>query len=243
MIGISETDLVRVWELGQARPLWYRGLLLLALARPQLSQAQLYEFTIGQRNTCLFELRQQLLGSTLQGMVQCPQCSEPLEFSLNIMDVCPIPFADLAKIYTFALDDIELTFRLLNSRDLVAIADNRNLVDARGELVTRCLLKASRESIEMTVEELPETTIEILADKVVEYDPQAELLLSLSCPNCDYAWSARFDIVSFLWSEISTQAKSLLDEVHLLANAYGWQEAAILAMSNKRRQYYLRRVS
>ena len=243
MIGISGADLVRVWELGQAKPLWYRGLLLLALARPRLSQAQLYGFTIGQRNTCLFELRKQLLGSTLQAMVKCPQCSEILEFSLNITDVCPIPLAERVKIQTLVFESIELTFRLPDSRDLAAISGNRTLEDARKQLINRCLIKAVQEGIEISAGDFPETIIAALADTITEYDPQSELLLSLSCPDCDRAWSAMFDIVSFLWSEISTQAQHLLSEVDLLARAYGWQEETILAMSPKRRQYYLGKVS
>ena len=243
MMTISGADLVRVWELGQERPLWYRGLLLLVLAYPQLTQAQLYRFTIGQRNTCLFKLRQQLLGSTLQAMVNCPQCSEPLEFNLNVGDVCPVPLATLAPSYRLVLDDVELTFRLLDSRDLAAVAGSRSVEDARGQLVKRCILQAHRHGTELEIAVLTEATIATLADVMPDYDPQSELLLSLSCPDCTHAWSARFDIVSFLWAEISTQAQSLLNEVDLLARAYGWQEASILAMSSTRRQYYLQRIS
>jgi hypothetical protein len=37
-------------------------------------------------------------------------------------------------------------------------------------------------------------------------------------------------------------AKAYLNEVHMLAWAYGWREADILAMSSARRQFYLERV-
>ena len=38
-------------------------------------------------------------------------------------------------------------------------------------------------------------------------------------------------------------AKRLLGEVHQLARAYGWPEATILAMSSRRRHFYLELVS
>jgi len=47
----------------------------------------------------------------------------------------------------------------------------------------------------------------------------------------------------FLWTEITSQARRLLHEVHLLATTYGWHEADILAMSAIRRQYYLEMVA
>ena len=57
------------------------------------------------------------------------------------------------------------------------------------------------------------------------------------------SWQLTLDIVSFLWSEISSLAKRHLREVHTLAWAYGWSEADILAMSPARRQFYLESVS
>ena len=46
-----------------------------------------------------------------------------------------------------------------------------------------------------------------------------------------------------LWSETSHLAQRMLNDVHLLADAYGWPEASILAMSAQRRQFYIERVA
>jgi hypothetical protein len=48
--------------------------------------------------------------------------------------------------------------------------------------------------------------------------------------------------VTFFWKEIAAHAKRLLREVHILAAAYKWREADILAMNPNRRQYYLEMV-
>jgi hypothetical protein len=69
-------------------------------------------------------------------------------------------------------------------------------------------------------------------------DPLAQIELELACPACAAAWTAPFDIVRFLWSEVEAWAMRILDEVHVLASRYGWSETEILALSPQRRQHY-----
>ena len=78
---------------------------------------------------------------------------------------------------------------------------------------------------------------------MAERDPMAEIQIQLACPACTQHWPLILDIASFVWTEIATQAKRLLAEVHILARAYGWREADILAMSDRRRRHYLDMVS
>jgi hypothetical protein len=82
-----------------------------------------------------------------------------------------------------------------------------------------------------------------LAKSMTHCDPLAEVLFNLSCPACQQEWSILFDVLPFLWTEISIQAKRLLLEVHTLARAYGWHEAEILSLSVTRRQFYLEMVT
>ena len=82
-----------------------------------------------------------------------------------------------------------------------------------------------------------------LSERMAELDSLAEVRLELNCPQCRHRWLVALDIVSFFWSEIVVQAKRLLHEVHLLARAYPWSEADILAMSERRRKYYLNLVT
>jgi hypothetical protein len=72
-----------------------------------------------------------------------------------------------------------------------------------------------------------------------ELDPQGDVQLALNCPSCRHHWTAPFDVVSYLWIEIQSWASRLLREIHLLASAYGWREADILALSEPRRRAYL----
>jgi hypothetical protein len=63
--------------------------------------------------------------------------------------------------------------------------------------------------------------------------------LDLICPACEHRWLVAFDILAYLWSEIDDWAQRMLHEIHILATAYGWPEATVLALTSWRRQYYL----
>ena len=73
-------------------------------------------------------------------------------------------------------------------------------------------------------------------------DPWAELTLGIRCPACGHEDGAAFDIAAYLWEEIDSHARQLLDDIHTLATAYGWTEPDILALSDARRAAYLARV-
>jgi hypothetical protein len=73
-------------------------------------------------------------------------------------------------------------------------------------------------------------------------DPLADMAFDVHCAACGHAWSAELDVASFVWDEIDARARHLLDEVHLLASAYGWSESDILTLPESRRAAYLERV-
>jgi hypothetical protein len=74
-------------------------------------------------------------------------------------------------------------------------------------------------------------------------DPLTDIALAFECDVCGHRGTAPLDIGAFLWEEIETRARGLLDEVHLLARAYGWRESDVLALSEARRAAYLERVT
>lgn len=82
-----------------------------------------------------------------------------------------------------------------------------------------------------------------IAALMAEADPQADVELALTCPGCGIAWGVPFDIGMFLWWELDARARRLLQDVSVLASAYGWREADVLALTPRRRQLYLELVS
>ena len=73
-------------------------------------------------------------------------------------------------------------------------------------------------------------------------DPAASVSFDLHCPACDAAWVAPLDPGAVLWRKVQAAAERLLQEIDLLARAYGWREPDILALSPLRRAAYLQLV-
>jgi hypothetical protein len=240
MRPLSPHHLLQIWEIGQSQHPIDRALTLLTFACPEKTVDELVSFSIGQRDAYLLTLRELTFGSKLNGFAECPQCRDRLEFTLNVADIRVIEsMAGVQQEYTLTSGELDLQFRLPNSRDLAAIVGYQQVGAASALLAKRCLLQAMREGVPVAWDELPAGAIVQLSKKMAECDPQAEILLDLNCPSCSHSWQVLFDIVSFFWSELSAQAKRLLHEVHLLARFYGWREADILSMSAVRRQFYL----
>lgn len=237
MRPLSANDIVQLWEWGRDKHPIDRALALLALACPEWTPEQLQGLTVGQRNSRLLALREETLGSTLKGYAECARCRAPLEFSLAVSAIRR-PEPD-AHAYTLQVDGLELRFRLLDSKDLAAIAGLSGVAEARLRLIERCLLQATREGQPLAAAELPEFALAALVEALAERDPQAETRLQLTCAACGHRWSALFDVVSFFWTELGARAERLLVEVHALARAYGWREADILALGEARRHFYL----
>ena len=86
---------------------------------------------------------------------------------------------------------------------------------------------------------MPTAAQAAIAAEIAALDPQAELLVDLVCPSCGAAWQDVFDTINFLWAEIRTRARRLLQHIDTLARAYGWREADVLAMSEARRGLYV----
>jgi len=240
MRALSGNGLIRIWEIGQRQHPIDRALTILSAAFPDKSRDELANLSIGQRDGHLLSLRERTFGPTLHIFAECSQCTERLEFDLEVADIRVAPGDEAGKqIFDLVIDEFALQFRLPNSVDLAAIVRCEDADKARRLLVQRCVLQAKQNDAAISPNALPETCIEKLAAHLAECDPQAEVLLNLECPSCEHHWQMVFDIVSFFWSEINTRAKRLLREVHTLARFYGWREADILSMSAARRQFYL----
>jgi len=240
MQALSGQEILSIWELGLEQHPLDRALTMLRVAFPEWPWDELVTLSIGQRDDLLLTIREYTFGSRLMGLAVCPECQDRLEFTIEIADIHTAQGVQpVDQEYQLTVDDYELRFRLLNSTDLTAIVGCRDVLTARRLLIERCVVQARQNGAEVDRATLPETVSSALARNMIKYDPQAEVVLDLSCAACGQRWQTLFDIVLFLWSEICAQAKRLLREVHTLAQSYGWHEADILSMSAARRQIYL----
>jgi hypothetical protein len=211
---------------------------LLLAAYPDTPSELLARLSIGNRDARLLILREQIFGSRLNSLVNCPCCNEALEVGLDVSDISAESACEGGAM-VLSVADYEVSFRVPNTLDLLAVGESRDVTLARQLLFQRCVLTARHKGENCPADLLPSEIIDGVTTQMSRADPQADVQLALSCPQCSHEWRAVFDIVSFLWAEISAWASRILREVHLLASAYGWREADILAMSPRRRQCYL----
>jgi hypothetical protein len=246
---MTTSELLEVWEQGLTQPPVQRVLTLLAAACPETLPEVLAELSVGQRDARLLLLREWTFGAQLLGLASCPRCGVCLEMSFKTCDiqVAHVPFEGESEVaigaVSLSLADYEVRFRLPNSLDLTATADQRDIAAARDRLLERCLLAVRHNGEETSTDQLPTPVVDAIIERMAQADPQADVQLALTCSTCGHQWQAIFDIALFFWSEIDAWAHHLLREVHTLAYAYGWREADILAMSPRRRQLYVERLS
>lgn len=235
---LTALDLVRVWEWGEERSPADRGLGLLSLALPDTAEDALKALTIGQRDAYLLKLRCATLGDALEIHTQCPQCEEDLEFEMTRAQLLVAEAEEVDRgPHGIEVDGYSVLFRLPDSRDLAAMASEPDPAAARAQLLRSCVLSVT--TPEDTDGTLPAPVVEALAEAIGDADPQANIRFALRCAACRFQWVSVFDIVRYFWDEITGQVKLLTREVHALAEAYGWAEYDILAMSAARRRWYL----
>ena len=249
---LSAPALLAVWEQGLVQRPAQRALTLLHAAVPEASVQTLAQLSIGQRNALLLTLRKQTFGSQLASVATCPACSQRLELNFAVSDIrvtpslpSPSEGEDGGKVEVLLLhaDGYTVRFRLPNSLDLLAIADQEDVASARQQLLARCLLSVHQNSEAVAADQLPADLADKINAQMDQADPQADIQFALACPACGHRWQAAFDIVYYLWREVDDWAVRILRDVHVLASAYGWSETDILTMHPWRRQIYLEMLS
>lgn len=254
---LDAQTLLDIWEQGETLPMLQRSLLLLQASWPQLGSTAWAQVSLGKRDWHLLYLRQQLFGDTFDAVAHCPQCAEKLEMGFTLEQLCPAQWqpqdlqtmwqqaqgtvpAQLLQQAQLAFPQWGLTARVPNTADL--LASSQYAGDAAYWHLLACCLQFDEMAQEQSVMQLAAEARSEIVQKIAELDPLAEVKIDLQCPACGHAWQIDFDILSWLWNEIGDWVPRMLQQVHCLALAYGWSEAAILAMPARRRRQYLEMV-
>lgn len=239
---LANAGFLELWEHGRRLHPLDRALLVIRASLQTRSGKQTAEsvadWPLGRRNRALAQVRMLYFGPKLEGWTVCSQCAEKLEFELDCRAIGE-------SRETTAEDRVDVrgcSFRLLTSRDLALVAGERDSDRAARLLIENCRLEPGADESGSELEVWPTEAVDEIAAKLAEADPLAEITLGFDCPVCHHAGQEVLDLAAFLWSEIESRARRMLSEVHALAAAYGWAEAAILGMSDVRRAAYLEMV-
>ena len=236
-----------MWEDGASQHPLDRALTILGAIYPHLGRGELAALSVGTRDALLLSLHERTFGSELRAVTPCPSCGENLEIDTATHRLRAAPPLDgppaASAMYAFEHDGVGLRFRLVDSQDLAAILTCSDPSEARRVLVRRVVIAAQRGAealaLDERLHEIPEAILAALEARIAELDPQAEVLLDLTCPACATCWTAPFDVITFVWTEVEAHARRLLRTVDALARVYGWREADVLALSPRRRNLYL----
>jgi hypothetical protein len=235
----TATELLGAWERGLSQSQALRGLTLLGLIESTVPVEQLAGYSIGRRDALLWSLREAAFGSGVSAQAACPSCGAQLEMDFTVEDIRQESLAAPDGELSVSVNDYEIHFRLPNSADLLMLPAAGDIETLKRHLLERCVLGVRRQEQAVDGWPLPPEVGSAMSERMAEADPQGDVELAASCPECAHRWKTPLDAVSFLWTELHAWALRILREVHALAAAYGWHESEILALTPCRRQAYL----
>jgi hypothetical protein len=238
MLSSSHARLLAVWEQGAELTPAARAWLLLRAHDPELSESALTRLSVGDADRRLLAMRSSAFGDRFDAVSRCPACDEPIELEFGAEDFPPVSDTQAAEEgRRLSSGGVRVEYRLPTLGDLAAAARASDPQAARATVVERCITRVTRNGGRRA--DLSAEVVSAVGQALEAADPMAGSRLELRCPACDHAWAIAFDVGAYLWAELDAWAERMLREVHLLARAYGWREADILALSSRRRRAYL----
>lgn len=241
MRTLTARELLQIWENHRERPVLHRMLHLLSAACGIPEVNTIAQWSIGERDARLLQLREWMFGSKLVNLARCPECSEMVEWemSTDMLKLQPFGQKEPAATYLLQCGAYHLQYRLVNSLDVLSLIGQGDVSFRPEQLLLDCVLEAKMGDQTVSTAELPAEVLAALDRQVEQEDPQAHISMAMTCPACGHNWSTIFDIMGYLWAEIDAWAKRLFQEVYILARAFGWSERDIIEMSPRRRSLYL----
>jgi hypothetical protein len=231
----------------QTTALLTRCLTRLGPLAPVTSEA-VCSLTVGDREALLLHLRRLTLGDRMQCILSCPlpQCAEKMDLDLNVSDLLIPSYPHTKEQYETTVREngtiYRVCFRLPTGADQEMAASLARTDPQAGAdlLLQRCVEWITAEGKDIIpLEAWPPAVTQQLPAIMAELDPQAETMLSLTCPVCGHSFSALFDAATYFFQELASRMRHLYREVHLLAFHYHWSEAEIMGMTARKRRLYL----
>ena len=193
------------------------------------------DLTVTDFEFLLLSLRAARFGERLSLGFACPACHERVEVGFRIADylaaVRPSAFPGVARDTErpgwFRLD--AAAFRLPTIGDQAEVA---RLAHPARRLAERCLDETARHAPHRA---RVERAMAAMA-------PEVSRPIAGTCPSCDATVEAPLHVTRVVMAELRRAAGAVHDEVDLIARAYHWPEAAILALPQDRRRAYAERI-
>jgi hypothetical protein len=233
--ALSPSQTLDVCDLGIGRSPLERALLVIEAGNEESkgdpdgeAASDAASWPLGAVNKALLERRSAIFGQRLELLANCPSCGSICQSEidcLKLASAAPSP----ADERILKVGRKRVAFRLLTLGDVMGAA---RMGGRAGHSLARSLVADA--SLD-----LDQRTLTLLSEGVAQADPLASIEIALACPECEAAWSEPLHIIDVLWTELKARCDRLVMEIGRLAQAFGWSEQDILAMSGRRRQRYL----
>jgi hypothetical protein len=206
------------------------------------------KLTIGDRIALLLHLRQLMFGNDIDAETSCPSCGKVVSLDLSVLSLLQPVEPEPKTEYHFNIDNFDLTIRPLQGRDqeeIVEVYAHSGSTSKHAEQYAESVVRACIISCEPPLpKNLSTDFIDKISSKLERLDPQAEIILNMTCPHCNHSFITAFFAEDFILQEISVRQKQNLDqEIHWLAFYYHWSENEILSLSMKRRKKYVKLIN
>ncbi|MGA2009428.1 MAG: hypothetical protein ABSH51_02675 [Solirubrobacteraceae bacterium] len=179
-------------------------------------------------------IRRAWLGERIRTETICPTpgCAEPIDVSFRISDYlahhrsAQVRGLEATDDGWYAVRGGSIAFRVPTIDDVVTAQVEHRDGDWLGG---RCLRPASAPPADRR-------RAERMLERVA---PRLDGPITGHCPACDASVELHFDPIGYVVSELRDVSAGLYADVHELAFAYRWSEAAILGLSRGRRHSYV----
>ncbi|WP_406224118.1 hypothetical protein [Streptomyces canus] len=226
--------LLDAWGQASVAPVAGRGAVLVRFAGlcPDLDCA--LDLGVGECAALAALAHATAFGREVAGVITCSSCGELLSAQVSLPTAEELVTAAAAS-GPRQVSVGEFTVRAPTIRDLLAAAASPDRACA--VLLSRCVLRGDGSPVdpaELTQEE------KSLLDEAAEAITAATMTtLCVRCPACGEHVRAALDTAAVLCDRIAIAAPALMEEVAVLAEAFGWSEADLLSMPAARRAAYL----
>lgn len=192
------------------------------------------ELAVTDLEALLLLLRVTTLGDMVQAETHCASasCGAKVDVSFHIEEYLssqkpriPRGIQKVSGTNTYSLSGEGVSFRAPNGDDLEVI--ERKSMGAR-QLLQRCV----------QVTDISPRVRRRLERSMAAIAPRLSQIMCSQCPECNVTMNFYFDVRQFVLRELRDHARTVLEDVHLLAFHYQWPEKDILALPRSRRLHY-----
>jgi hypothetical protein len=234
MRALAGELLLAAWERGASQHDLRRAVTMLSIALPATDPGELEFVPLAERNLLLLRLHELTFGPLLNVFAVCPKCGEPLEFSIPTAAMTEqLQQQPSATSIEWGLEGRQYQLRSVTTEDLLASLQAADMTAAQECILSRCL------QVSPVPGDEPLSASPDVMEKFERLHASAELSCTVDCPACSSREVLDLDIARFLWAEVRSAARRLLNDIHTLATAYSWSEQAITQMTPRRRAAYL----